>query len=256
MRLGCGHARGCGSLAGRRRRLAGESPPTEAQLRGCGPRVVRDLARGEELLGRLPTRRSAATPSTEVAAELKAALDAERIRLPARPRRGRLRALTDDSGARCATRISSTPRPSSFPGLAPTREQMAAERELALPDKDGLELAQGLFFSFVLASPRCGAHLVWAMLRPTAGGARAARRLPRDGRRRPRRHVPRAARAGRLPRDPERRVPERRGLAHAADDRGRGRPGAARPRGGDRRDPRRGRLAPALCGAAGVRRRA
>ena len=43
---------------------------------------------------------------------------------------------------------------------------MAAERELALSDKTGIELAQGLFFSFVLASPRCGAHLVWAMLRP------------------------------------------------------------------------------------------
>src|SRR4029077_16235662 len=53
------------------------------------------------------------------------------------------------------------------PGLVPTREQMAAERELALPDKTGIELAQGLFFSFVLASPRCGAHLVWSMLRPT-----------------------------------------------------------------------------------------
>jgi enoyl-CoA hydratase/carnithine racemase len=54
------------------------------------------------------------------------------------------------------------------PGLVPTREQMAAERELALPDKTGIELAQGLFCSFVLASPRCGAHLVWSMLRPTA----------------------------------------------------------------------------------------
>ena len=44
---------------------------------------------------------------------------------------------------------------------------MAAERALALPDKEGIEVAQGLFFAFVLASPRCGAHLVWAMLRPT-----------------------------------------------------------------------------------------
>ena len=36
-----------------------------------------------------------------------------------------------------------------------------------LPDKEGIEIAQGLFLSFVLASPRCGAHLVWSMLRPT-----------------------------------------------------------------------------------------
>jgi thioesterase DpgC len=44
---------------------------------------------------------------------------------------------------------------------------MAAERARALSDKEGVEIAQGLFLSFVLASPRCGAHLVWSMLRPT-----------------------------------------------------------------------------------------
>jgi thioesterase DpgC len=54
-----------------------------------------------------------------------------------------------------------------FPGLVPTREQMAAERARPLPEKHGLEIAQGLFLSYVLASPRCGSHLVWAMLRPT-----------------------------------------------------------------------------------------
>jgi len=54
-----------------------------------------------------------------------------------------------------------------FPGLTPTREEMAAERARPLAEKTGLELAQGLFLSYVLASPRCGSHLVWAMLRPT-----------------------------------------------------------------------------------------
>jgi thioesterase DpgC len=54
-----------------------------------------------------------------------------------------------------------------FPGLVPTREEVAAERERPLPEKAGIEIAQGLFLSFVLASPRCGAHLVWSMLRPT-----------------------------------------------------------------------------------------
>src|SRR5262245_34326998 len=53
------------------------------------------------------------------------------------------------------------------PGLVPTRDEVAAERERPLPDKEGIELAQGLFFSSVLASPTCGAHLVWSMLRPT-----------------------------------------------------------------------------------------
>jgi (3,5-dihydroxyphenyl)acetyl-CoA 1,2-dioxygenase len=62
-----------------------------------------------------------------------------------------------------------------FPGLAPTREELAAERERPLADKEGAEIAQGLLLAHVLASPRAGAHLVWAMLRPTA---EALERLP------------------------------------------------------------------------------
>jgi (3,5-dihydroxyphenyl)acetyl-CoA 1,2-dioxygenase len=55
-----------------------------------------------------------------------------------------------------------------FPGLTPTRERVAAERERLQGDKDGVEIAQGLLLAHVLASPRAGSHLVWAMLRPTA----------------------------------------------------------------------------------------
>jgi (3,5-dihydroxyphenyl)acetyl-CoA 1,2-dioxygenase len=56
-----------------------------------------------------------------------------------------------------------------FPGLVPSAAEIAAESERKLADKRGIEIAQGLFLSHVLASPRAGAHLVWAMLRPTAG---------------------------------------------------------------------------------------
>ena len=55
-----------------------------------------------------------------------------------------------------------------YPGLVPGRDQLAAESERRLADKQGIEIAQGLFLSHVLASPRAGAHLVWAMLRPTS----------------------------------------------------------------------------------------
>jgi thioesterase DpgC len=55
-----------------------------------------------------------------------------------------------------------------FPGLVPTREQVAAEREHPQGEKEGVEIAQGLLLAHVLASPRAGSHLVWAMLRPTA----------------------------------------------------------------------------------------
>jgi enoyl-CoA hydratase/carnithine racemase len=56
-----------------------------------------------------------------------------------------------------------------FPGLVPSAAEMAEESERKLADKQGLEIAQGLFLSHVLASPRVGSHLVWAMLQPTAG---------------------------------------------------------------------------------------
>jgi len=54
-----------------------------------------------------------------------------------------------------------------YPGLTPTREQVAAEREHLQGDKRGAEIAQGLLLAHVLASPRAGSHLVWSMLRPT-----------------------------------------------------------------------------------------
>jgi thioesterase DpgC len=53
------------------------------------------------------------------------------------------------------------------PGLVPTREEMAPERQRRLADKEGLELAQGLLVSEVLARPRIGTHLLESMLRPT-----------------------------------------------------------------------------------------
>ena len=54
-----------------------------------------------------------------------------------------------------------------FPGLVPTAAAVEAEREHLQGDKQGLEIAYGLFLAHVLASPRAGAHLVWSMLRPT-----------------------------------------------------------------------------------------
>jgi len=53
------------------------------------------------------------------------------------------------------------------PGLTPSPAELDAERARALRDKQGVELAQGLLISSVLAVPRAGRHLVDAMLRPT-----------------------------------------------------------------------------------------
>jgi thioesterase DpgC len=76
-------------------------------------------------------------------------------------------ALTNDLSA--AVRDADLLRAAAerFPGLTPTPEAVAAECELKLADKEGVELAQGLFLARVLGSPRSGAHLIDSMLRPT-----------------------------------------------------------------------------------------
>ncbi len=64
----------------------------------------------------------------------------------------------------------------------PTREQVAAERELLQKDKQGLEIAQGAFLGDVLADPECGRHLIEEMLRPTQLALDNLEALRRDGR--------------------------------------------------------------------------
>jgi thioesterase DpgC len=125
------------------------------------------LTQGERLFARLPARPERTDAEAEAATQLKSALDTERIRFLRAHAEDVYVALTDD--LRLAIRDEDLVYAAAerFPGLVPTRGQVAAERERALPDKDGLEIAQGLFFAHVLASERCGSHLCWAMLRPT-----------------------------------------------------------------------------------------
>jgi (3,5-dihydroxyphenyl)acetyl-CoA 1,2-dioxygenase len=55
----------------------------------------------------------------------------------------------------------------AFPGLVPTRAQMADENAVLQADKDGREVDQGIFFHELLRLPSVGHHLLHAMLRPT-----------------------------------------------------------------------------------------
>jgi (3,5-dihydroxyphenyl)acetyl-CoA 1,2-dioxygenase len=54
----------------------------------------------------------------------------------------------------------------AFPGLAPTRQQIAAEANLLQRDKEGFEIDQGLLLSHILGNERAGHHLCHAMLLP------------------------------------------------------------------------------------------
>ncbi len=145
----------------------GSEPEQAASFETASTQTCAHLARGEQLLARLPARHERNEAEAEAGVALKAALDAARARF--------MRAHTDSvyalltDGLRRAVRDEELVHAAAerFPGLVPSRAQLAAERARALPDKEGVEIAQGLFLSFVLASQRCGAHLVWSMLRPT-----------------------------------------------------------------------------------------
>ncbi|KUJ59734.1 enoyl-CoA hydratase [Streptomyces albus subsp. albus] len=56
----------------------------------------------------------------------------------------------------------------AYPGLVPTREQMAEEATRDQAGKEAREIDQGIFFHAVFGSPRAGTHLMESMLRPTA----------------------------------------------------------------------------------------
>ena len=54
-----------------------------------------------------------------------------------------------------------------WPGLVPSRAEVAEEAERMQADKDGREIQQGIFISAMLSDPEIGAHLVTSMMEPT-----------------------------------------------------------------------------------------
>jgi thioesterase DpgC len=143
------------------------APAGQGAFDGAAAATCDHLVRGEALLARLPARPDRSEAESLAAAALRAALDAERSRLLRGHVDAVYAALTDDLRRAVRDEELVYAAAERFPGLVPTRDAVAAERARPLPDKEGIEIAQGLFLSFVLASPRAGAHLVWSMLRPT-----------------------------------------------------------------------------------------
>jgi (3,5-dihydroxyphenyl)acetyl-CoA 1,2-dioxygenase len=143
------------------------TPTTLGSFPAAARATCEFLTRGEELLRRLPPRTERSETEEAAAHELVAFLNGARADFMRAYGADVYGALTDD--LRLPLRVEDLVYAAAdlYPGLTPTRSEMEAERARKLADKEGLEIAQGLFLSFVLADPRAGAHLVWAMLRPT-----------------------------------------------------------------------------------------
>jgi thioesterase DpgC len=69
----------------------------------------------------------------------------------------------------------------AYPGLVPSRAELAAEAALPLKGKQGLEIDQSLLIARILAHPRCGTHLCHAMLLPRPETASALATLDAQG---------------------------------------------------------------------------
>jgi thioesterase DpgC len=133
------------------------------------------LTRGQELIGRLPGPGHRSGGEQAAKGAIAGMLHGARDQF-LRAHTGELYGVITDGctkPVRLEELLSETAK--VIPGLVPTEAEMAAERARPLAGKEGIELAQGLLTSHVLALPRAGRHLIGSMLRPTP---EALARLP------------------------------------------------------------------------------
>jgi thioesterase DpgC len=125
------------------------------------------LTMGERLFGRLPPRPARAEREQAAAGAIADALNEARESFLRDNVESVYSALTDDFTRAVRDEQLVHDAAERFPGLTPTRATVAAELDRKLADKEGVEVAQGLFLAHVLSSPRAGGHLIHSMLRPT-----------------------------------------------------------------------------------------
>ncbi len=128
--------------------------------------AARYFAAGQQLLDRLPPRPQRSSSEQDAASAVHGEMRAARRRFLRRYAQELYGELTQ--GRRRAVRIEDLVylAADEFPGLVPTRERIAAERQQPQKDKEGYEIDQGIFLSLLLSEPTVGSHLVYAMLRP------------------------------------------------------------------------------------------
>lgn len=145
------------------------SAPERAESFAAAAEAIRVfLARGQALAGRLPPA-ARSTPGERAARQaLVTVMDEARDGFLRDHASALYEALT--SGYTRALRLEQllSEAAAAVPGLVPAVADLDAERARALPDKEGVEFAQGLLAAHVLGLPQAGRHLIGSMLRPIA----------------------------------------------------------------------------------------
>jgi thioesterase DpgC len=156
-------------------------PPQQASFPAATAAVADFLSRGVELLGRLPEPRDRTDPECDAATAIKAALTSVREDYLGAHVVELYERLTNDYATPVRLEQLVYDAANEVPGLTPSHAEMEKERERKLADKEGIELAQGLLASHVLAAQRPGRHLIATMLEPMPEAHEHLERLRADG---------------------------------------------------------------------------
>lgn len=138
-------------------------------------------ARAQQLLKHLPAKPRRNEAETAAAGTVISAARSSRDRFLAAHRDWIYDRLTKNRTAFVRVEDLVYDAAAAFPGLVPTKTEVAAEAALDQKDKDGIEIDQGLFVAHVLASEAAGRHLCHAMLLPRRDSAEHAAKFAADG---------------------------------------------------------------------------
>jgi thioesterase DpgC len=125
----------------------------------------------DSLLERLPAKPKRTTQEADAAAAIHAAARSVRAAFLQRHAPALYAILTRDLARFVRVEDLVFAAADAWPGLVPSRRQIAAEEGLDQRDKDGREIDQGVLVSHLLGDERSGLHLCHAMLLPRADSA-------------------------------------------------------------------------------------
>lgn len=141
--------------------------PLREPLQAAEEAVSRFLTRGQTLAGRLPAPARCTADERAAREAITNSLNSARERFLRSHARDLYDQITRHRSRWLRLGDVLAAAAELVPGLVPAAAEMDAERARKLPDKEGIELAQGLLAGHVLADPPAGRHLIASMLRPT-----------------------------------------------------------------------------------------
>ena len=159
----------------------GANPPDTRQFANDCERYAGFWRRSAGLLARLPPKPSRNPAEATAAESIKRSARESRHRFLAAHVNAVYAALTDDRARFVRVEQLVYDAATRFPGLTPTRKQVAEESKHVQGDKDGVEIDQGILASHILGDARDGRHLCHAMLLPRAEARALLPKLTAEG---------------------------------------------------------------------------